>query len=125
MTFDSWTSRANQNFLAITGHFWSETKRELETVLLDFIDVSEISHTAENLADVIRRNIVEKYPKKVFHCAVTDSASNMIATVKRLNIEHLPCIAHKVQTVVNSTLLMSTSKAKKITESENDINFEE
>lgn len=47
LTADLWTSRANESYLAVTGHFITE-EFELKTILLDCSNFED-SHTSENI----------------------------------------------------------------------------
>ena len=119
ITFDCWTSRFIQNFMGVTGHYWT-TSNQLDCVLIDLINVSNFSHTADALAETLKRNVINRYKNKRFHCAVTDSASNMIATTNKLYICRVPCVAHKLQTVITRSLLILVSADKEKAMKEND-----
>lgn len=84
ITFDGWTSVAKQSFLTITGHFIFESK--LQAALLNFIHVSDVSSTAENLKSLIQEKVLKIYPNVQLVCAVTDNAANMIATCEKLRV---------------------------------------
>lgn len=84
ITFDGWTSVAKQSFLTITGHFIFESK--LQAALLNFIHVSDVSSTAENLKSLIQEKVLKVYPNVQLVCAVTDNAANMIATCEKLRV---------------------------------------
>lgn len=106
ITFNSWTAVNKNNYLAVTGHFVHNYV--LKTCLLGFLESSE-SHTAVALVELLKLNVLNKYPHIKVVCSVTDSAANMIKTCKDLKIRHLPCFLHKVQTTVNKALARASN----------------
>lgn len=96
---------ANQQYLAVTGHLCHN--REIKGVLLRLLHISNNSSTAQNLSNLIKTEVLDKYPDITFTCAVTDNANNMIATVGELHLKHLPCYAHSLQLVINRAILLT------------------
>lgn len=84
ITFDDWTSIAQQSYLTITGHFIFESK--LQAALLNFVHISDVSSTAETLKSLIQEKVLKVYPNVELVCAVTDNAANMIATCEKLRV---------------------------------------
>lgn len=70
--------------MTVTGHFIFESK--LQAALLNFIHVSDVSSTAENLKSLIEEKVMKIYPNVQLVCAVTDNAANMIATCEKLKV---------------------------------------
>ncbi|KAK3883452.1 hypothetical protein Pcinc_012228 [Petrolisthes cinctipes] len=62
-------------------------------------------HTAENIANDIRR-VCDEWD--IFHkvfCIVTDNGANIVAAVtKCLQVKHVPCFAHTLNLVVQSAM---------------------
>lgn len=82
----------------------------MKTSLLGSLEASE-SRAAVNLAKLLQSEVICKYPQLKFMCCVTDSATNIIKTAKELNIHHIPCFLHRVQTTVNKAIaLISNSR---------------
>ncbi|KMQ90940.1 zinc finger bed domain-containing protein 1-like protein [Lasius niger] len=119
ITFDGWTSIAKQSYLTITGHFIFESK--LQAALLNFIHVSDVSSTAENLKFLIQGKVLKVYPNVALVCAVTDNAANMIATCEKLKVKHIPCGAHSIQLVINHAILKTKPSSLLTASADTDI----
>ncbi|KAJ0003142.1 hypothetical protein NQD34_018182 [Periophthalmus magnuspinnatus] len=91
LTADMWTSINTDAYLAITCHYIGEDK--LDTVLLGVEHFQE-SHTADNLAEAMTKQIEEWHNKSKVKCIVTDAASNMIACAKNYRLD-VPHVLHK------------------------------
>ena len=75
----------------------------LQSAVLDTVCMST-AHTAENIAEEIQA-ICKKWNIMNKVCSiVTDSAANMTAAVKALNITHIPCFTHKLNLVVQDAI---------------------
>ncbi|KAK3890989.1 hypothetical protein Pcinc_005154 [Petrolisthes cinctipes] len=103
LTTDIWTSRQTKGYITITAHYispeWSLKSCVLETARM------KKEHTAENIANYIRR-VCEEWD--IFHkvcCIVTDNGANIVAAVtKCLQVKHVPCFAHTLNLVVQSAM---------------------
>ena len=101
LTSDLWTSRATESYMTITCHFLTETC-DLKSLVLETFHF-ELSHTAENIADSLRKaaeklNISEKI------IAIVTDASNIVAAVKIVGWNHVPCFAHTLNHVVSEAI---------------------
>ncbi|XP_060555605.1 E3 SUMO-protein ligase ZBED1-like [Ruditapes philippinarum] len=109
ITTDSWTSRATENYVAVTAHFinsnWQVENYTLETKL--FSD----SHTAQNLASGLHDTVtswqLERNGKGP--AISTDNASNIVRAVKDSGLSpHVGCFAH--------TLNLATQRGLKVSQ---------
>ena len=95
LTFDGWTSGANNSFLAVTGHFLPTGTCTVESVVLCLIDSSMVAHSGVEYAAKIRCDVTEKLKFAENNisivCATTDNAANMLTTAENLKIKHMPC----------------------------------
>ncbi|XP_022182390.1 zinc finger BED domain-containing protein 1-like [Myzus persicae] len=102
-TTDCWTSRSNQPFLALTGHY-IDSKFNLGSVCLGCIELSE-DHTVENLADTLQLILLDYNlsvsPKNV-SAFTTDCGANIIKAIKNLDVQHVPCFGHAFNTAVGN-----------------------
>lgn len=105
ITFDGWTSRNHDSYIVVTAHFISEDMK-MRNLMLKLINANDFPHTAQNLSDVIKTEVLDTTNLQCF-CAVTDCAANMIATTNALNLSHIPCIAHCMHSVVTAAILKS------------------
>lgn len=83
ITTDTWTSRRNEDYIAVTCHFVDEEAGAIASLLLECCRVPN-SHTAQNLCDLLT-DILNKWgvlEKTV--CLTTDNANNVVAAVKLL-----------------------------------------
>uniref|UniRef100_A0A3B5QTD9 HAT C-terminal dimerisation domain-containing protein n=1 Tax=Xiphophorus maculatus TaxID=8083 RepID=A0A3B5QTD9_XIPMA len=102
LTSDMWTSINMDAYLAVTCHFVEENEK-LSSVLLG-VQAFPQSHTAENIA-CVKASLMEEWgiSGKVT-CMVTDSAPNMVASVRELKLRHHICVAHTLNLVVKREL---------------------
>jgi hypothetical protein len=123
LTFDGWTSVANNAFLAVTGHFVPDASCVVESVVLCLIDASKFTHSGKEYAAKIQSDVIQK-----FHfndngvsivCVTTDNAANMISTASALQVKHMPCYVHSIQLVINDILFPSLKVASNEIESLN------
>ena len=97
-----WTSRATESYMTITCHFLTETWDLKSLVLETFF--FELSHTAENIADLLRKAAEKWNISEKIIAIVTDNASNIVAAVKIVGWNHVPCFAHTLNLVVSEAI---------------------
>lgn len=102
LTSDMWTSINMEAFLAVTCHYINRHD-QLATLLLG-VKPFPMTHTAAHIAAEIASMIAEWGLTNKIRCIVTDSASNMIATVNNLNLRQSKCIAHCLNLVVKNSI---------------------
>lgn len=102
ITTDTWTSDSTKSFIAITCHYIYNSN--LETVILSTIEIKK-SHTAENLANILRKTLADKWKlmDKVT-AIVTDNAANIKKAVTLLNIQQISCNAHTLNLIVQNSI---------------------
>ncbi len=103
-TTDAWTSIANEGFITTTCHYIDPRTMTLETRVLDTKRVTE-SHTAQNLADEMKKEVDDKWKLK-YPVAVTDNAANIVNACEIRKYPHLGCFAHTLNLAVQRALLV-------------------
>ncbi|XP_011409475.1 PREDICTED: zinc finger BED domain-containing protein 4-like [Amphimedon queenslandica] len=102
LTTDLWTSRANMGYITVTCHFitsdWS-----LKSAVLSTKHVDE-SHTAINLAAILKAITDEWNITDKVCCVTTDNAANITNAINHNSWKNLPCFAHKINLVVTNSL---------------------
>lgn len=101
ITTDIWTSINTDSYLTLTVHFLSETV--LKTFVLCTKKL-ESNHTSVYLSEIMTNELNNW---NIFHkvvAVVTDGGANIKAAVRLMNLSHLPCIAHKLNLVVQKAL---------------------
>lgn len=103
MTTDSWTSSDMEAYLAVTLHFIDE-HFQMHSVTLTCKQV-QINQTAANLKTVILETL-EKWDIRLetIVCCTTDCGANIVAAVKLLDIPHLSCFGHALNTGVSKAV---------------------
>lgn len=112
LTTDTWTSCTTDSYLAITAHFLN-TEFELKSFLFDCCKLN-LSHTAENLRNHILRITKEWKIEKKICAVVTDNAANIKAAIRLTGWAHLPCFAHTLNLVIQSSLKEITDVQLKV-----------
>ncbi|XP_028408818.1 zinc finger BED domain-containing protein 4-like [Dendronephthya gigantea] len=88
--------------MTITCHFLTETW-ELKSLVLETL-LFELSHAAENIANSLRNAAKKWNISENIIAIVTDNASNVVAAVKILGWNHVPCFAHTLNLVVSEAI---------------------
>ena len=111
LTTDIWTSRANHAYTGLTIHF-VDREFELQHYLLETREFPE-SHTALNIADELTEILKDwGLNEDTISAITTDNGKNVVAAIKHLGWEHLPCFSHTLQLGVEKVLkLPSVTKA--------------
>lgn len=108
-TTDCWTSSSNQPFIGLTCHFINANFK-LTSDCLGCIELSE-DHTGENIADVVQMLFLDyEIPDRKICSIVTDYGSNMLKAVRNLNIPHVACFGHALNTAVSRIFNMDEIK---------------
>ncbi|CAK1589916.1 unnamed protein product [Parnassius mnemosyne] len=117
ITTDGWTSAPNDNYLAVTIHFFNQ-QAELKSFLLECIQFPD-RHTSENLALELKRITDNWEITDKIVAAISDNAYNIKAAIRLNNWKHIPCFAHTLNLIVQSALKEIkdiTTKIKQIVE---------
>lgn len=117
LTTDTWTSRAVENYMALTVHYLDK-EWNMKSILLGCLHFKE-QHTSENIRNELL-NILRNWElSEKIHAVVTDNARNITGAIKLTGWPHLPCLAHTLNLVVQDALKLIhpiQCKAKKIVE---------
>lgn len=104
LTTDGWTSRNNQSFISVTAHFIDpKNQTQISSVLLGCNSFDE-RHTSDNLSRFLKNTVDEWNLCHKLTAVVTDNASNIISAIKKCNWRWLPCFAHSINLIVQSSL---------------------
>lgn len=102
VTTDTWTSIATENYMSLTPHFIDNIWK-VHTILVDCFKFSD-RHTSENLKAEMARVLTEWDISDKVHTVVTDNARNITNAVKLTDYNHLPCLAHTLNLIVQGAL---------------------
>ncbi|KAE8891983.1 hypothetical protein PF003_g23835 [Phytophthora fragariae] len=110
ITCDIWTARTAKSYISLTIHYVDEefTPKNwtLEVRLFPGI------HDGTTISAMITRILEEwSMPKRFCVKLLRDSGANMVAASKKLNIEHMACIAHSLHLVVAGALIKKSKTA--------------
>ncbi|XP_052743491.1 E3 SUMO-protein ligase ZBED1-like [Bicyclus anynana] len=102
ITTDGWTSAPNDNYIAVTVHFFNQ-QAEFKSFLLECIQFSD-RHTSENLAEQLKTitdawDITDKIV-----AATSDNAFNIKGAIRLNKWKQIPCFAHTLNLIVQSAL---------------------
>ena len=104
VTTDQWSSRTNEGYTTITGHFVDDNWTLHSPVLLTRHKPQR--HTAVNLAEELDAAFIEFDIKSKVTAVVTDNASNITAAVSRLDEveDRQSCFAHTLNLCVRHAI---------------------
>ena len=102
LTGDYWTSLGNDNYLGVTAHYF-DSDWVLRSHALCVMK-TEDRHFADTVAEHFRQVAGTWDIESKVVSLTTDSARHMIAGVRQLPFEHLPCTAHIVHRAVTVSL---------------------
>lgn len=117
ITSDIWTSMNTDSYITITVHFLIQT--QLKTLVLCTKKL-ECSHTAVNICDLMTEELNKWniYDKVV--AVVTDGRANIKAAVRLMNLSHVPCTAHKLNLIVQQSILLSDNEDTRLNTDTNE-----
>ncbi len=111
ITFNVWTSKANESYLVVTGHFVAKDSDNVEAVVISLTNSTEIKHSDKEYCKKIEEDIFQKLKfddhNVVIAYTTTNGASNMKKTASILQVKHMPCYAHTLQLILNDILYPS------------------
>lgn len=102
LTSDVWTSLNTISFITVTVHFF-DIDLNLKTYVLTTRKL-ESNHTAQYLSEVLTDVIKEWNIEDKIVAIVTDSGANIKAAIRLLGLNHIPCVAHKLNNAVKNAL---------------------
>ncbi|CAG9840938.1 unnamed protein product [Diabrotica balteata] len=98
LTTDSWTSRSNESYIAVTAHYIDEQSK-LCSFTIGYIQYNE-RHTAENMLDFLKNKIQEWQISHKIDAVLSDNVPNILLTVKMDNWTSVRCFSHSLNLVV-------------------------
>ena len=102
ITTDFWTSRNTESYITVSCHFIDQLWG-LKSYILSTYQV-KMSHTAENIASELKA-ITDKWGITAkITCIVTDNAANIVAAAHLTGWQHLPCMAHTLNLIVQESI---------------------
>lgn len=103
LTTDLWTSRTTECYIAVTGHYLTESL-EFKTVLLRCCNFSG-NHTAVNIASELNAIMDQWGIASKVNFVVSDNASNIVKGIKEiLKLKHFGCFAHTLNLIVDDAI---------------------
>lgn len=115
LTSDLWTSRANESYIAVTGHYINDSF-ELKSILISCQNF-EGSHTSENISAALLEMANEWNLTGKINFVVTDNAANIQRSLTDLRWKHYGCYAHTLNLIVQDAIKnveTNITKLKKI-----------
>ncbi|KAL4113409.1 hypothetical protein QTP88_017034 [Uroleucon formosanum] len=106
LTTDIWTSINTDSFITITAHFFPKGHSQLKTVVLCTKKLHH-GHTGVYLAEIMTSELNSWGILDKITAIVTDSGANIKSAIRLMNIQHIPCTAHKLNLVVQQALYLS------------------
>jgi len=114
ITSDVWTSMNTESYLTATVHFF-DTDLQLRTFVLATEKLTS-NHTAQYLSEVLH-DIFHNWNIRTKVCAIViDSGAKIKAAVRLMNIEHIPCTAHKLNNIVKKSLKLDSDDQSIVTD---------
>ncbi|XP_069699303.1 E3 SUMO-protein ligase ZBED1-like [Periplaneta americana] len=101
ITTDGWTSINNESYLSVTAHYIKNV--QMESYLLECYKY-DAKHTAQNLAEELKRVTREWGIQQKIVCVVSDNAANIVAAIRLTGWKHIPCFAHNLNLIVQCGL---------------------
>ncbi|XP_049290608.1 zinc finger BED domain-containing protein 4-like [Anopheles funestus] len=102
LTMEGWTSSYNASYLTVTAHYINDDF-ELCSNLLECSEFS--NHCAgHNIADWLKKVMAKFKIDHKIQAIVTNYAVNMKAAMDEINVPHLPCFAHTLNTIVQKAI---------------------
>ncbi|XP_025198007.1 zinc finger BED domain-containing protein 1-like [Melanaphis sacchari] len=106
LTTDIWTSINTDSFLTITAHFFPKGQSQLKIVVLGTKKLDQ-SHTATHLEEIMTSELNRWGILNKVTAIVSDSGANIKSAIRLMNIQHIPCTAHKLNLVVQKALYLN------------------
>lgn len=103
ITTDIWTSMNTDSFITMTAHFFNKNQINLNTVVLCTKKL-ESNHTGIHLSEVMTQELNDWNIFNKVIAIVTDGGANIKLAVRLMKILHVPCVAHKLNLIVQQGL---------------------
>ncbi|KAL0893118.1 hypothetical protein ABMA27_014751 [Loxostege sticticalis] len=103
LTVDLWTSKANESYIAITGHFINNNFK-MQSVLLSCEHFSD-RHTSANIQDFLSNTAREWNIADKINFVISDNAANVQKALQDLGWKHFGCYGHTLNLIVQNALI--------------------
>lgn len=90
----------------MTAHFFPKDQSKLKTVVLCTQKLNH-SHTGVYLAEIMSNELNSWGIFEKVVAIVTDSGANIKSAIRLMNIQHIPCTAHKLNLIVQQALFLN------------------
>ena len=106
LTTDIWTSRHNQAYTGLTGHYVDDCY-QLQSHLLENVEFPQ-SHMGINISEKLEAILEEwKLPQDNLSTVTTDNGTNIVSALEILQWNRMPCFSHTLQLTVEVVLSFS------------------
>jgi len=96
LTFDCWTSNAQQPYIGITAHTIN-SDWVLQTYCVA-CTILNVAHNASNLKDIIESTLKDwNIPISKVSAATTDNGTNVIKAVQLMGLNHISCFGRTLK----------------------------
>lgn len=112
ITTDGWTSAANESYMSLTVHFINRDC-ELKSFALECRKFPQ-SSTAVNVCNGVKEMCIDWGIWDKVKYVTTDNAAYMLSAVGLMRKQHIPCMAHTLNLIVQSSLKHIESTRSKI-----------
>ena len=104
---DVWTSIANEDYMAVTAHFYSGAKYALKMthICLEVVPFTKVSHTAVNLKSFLLKVFSDWSISSKVVAIIRDNGADITAAMNRSQFEAISCVAHTLQLVIKDGLM--------------------
>ncbi|KAF0714432.1 Uncharacterized protein FWK35_00032648, partial [Aphis craccivora] len=106
LTTDIWTSINTDSFITITAHFFPKGQSQLKIVVLCTKKLDQ-SHTAVHLTEIMTNELNRWGILNKVTAIVSDNGANIKSAIRLMNIQHIPCTAHKLNLIVQKALYLN------------------
>uniref|UniRef100_A0A4Y0BIY4 BED-type domain-containing protein n=1 Tax=Anopheles funestus TaxID=62324 RepID=A0A4Y0BIY4_ANOFN len=105
LTSEGWLNYNNTNCLAITAHYINEDFSLCSNLLECSIYSNE--HTARHIADWLKQVVLKYKIENKVQAIITNNEANMQIAINEMNVQHLPCFAHTLNSLVQNAIQQS------------------
>ncbi|KAF9413705.1 hypothetical protein HW555_008151 [Spodoptera exigua] len=109
LTTDLWTSRSNESYIAVTGHYMTDNF-ELKLNCRN----SENSHTSENIQEMLTNVVAEWRLTNKINFVVSDNAAYIQKVINNIGWKHYGCYGHSLNLIVQDALIFIQPLLEKV-----------
>lgn len=112
LTTDLWTSRVNDAYIAVTGHYITKDL-ELKTFLLKCAEFHD-THSSANIQAALLETTNEWDVTDKINFIVSDNAANVKKAITDIGWKHYGCFGHTLNLIVQSALQLVENSVDKV-----------